>query len=87
MNQWLTNLTSNHEDEGSIPALYQWVKGLVLPLWCRSQTWLGSHGAVAIAVAVAVAGSYSSDSNPSLGTSICCGCSPKKKGKKKKEFH
>ena len=27
---------------------------------------------------------YSSNSTPSLGTSICCGCSPKKKKKEKK---
>ena len=43
-------------------------------LWCRSQLWLGSR----IAVTVAQAGSCSSDSTPSLGTSICCGCGPKK---------
>ena len=42
------------------------------------------------AVAVAVAGSYSSNSTPSLGTSICGGCVPKKtkdEKKKKKDNH
>ena len=39
-------------------------------LWCRSKTWLRSWVS---------AGSCSSDSTPSLGTSICLGCGPKKK--------
>ena len=50
-------------------------------LWCRSQMWFGSS----VAVAVAAAGSYSSNLIPSLGTSICRGCSPKKTQKKKKK--
>ena len=43
-------------------------------LCCRSQTQLGSH----VAVAVVWPSSCSSDSAPSLGTSICHGCIPKK---------
>ena len=48
-------------------------------LWCRLQVWLR------FGMAVAVAGHYSSDLTPSLGTSICCGRSPKKTKKKKSE--
>ena len=40
-----------------------------------SQTWLGSD----VAVAVVQASGYISDLTPSMGTSICCGCSPKKR--------
>ena len=40
-----------------------------------------------IAVAVVWAGSYSSDLTPSLGTSICRECGPKKTKKKKKKGH
>ena len=32
MAQWLTNLTRNHEVEGLIPGLAQWVEDLAL-LW------------------------------------------------------
>ena len=40
---------------------------------------LGSH----VAVAVVLAGSCSSNLTPSLGTSMCHGCGPKKEKKKK----
>ena len=57
--------------------------GLRIPrcheLWCRSQMRLGSH----VAVAVVYAHSCSADSTPSLGTSMCYGCSPKKQKKPK----
>ena len=48
-------------------------------LWCRSQTRLRSH------VAVAGASSYSPNLTPGLGTSICCRCGPKKQKAKKKK--
>ena len=69
-----------------------WVQSLVLisglrirhchELWCRSKMQLGSS----LAVAVAEAGSYSSNLTHSLGTSIHCGCSPKKTKKTKKNM-
>ena len=31
MAQWLMNLTSNREDENSVPSLAPWIKNLVLP--------------------------------------------------------
>ena len=40
---------------------------------------------VAVALVVGVAGSCSSDSIPSLGTSICHGCGPKKQIKKENQ--
>ena len=73
-----------------------WVQSLALvsglrirpchKLRCRSQMQLRSR----VAVAVVQAGSCSYDSTPSLGTSMCCRCNPRKKkqrGKKKKMWN
>ena len=79
MAQWLMNLTRNH-DVQSLALL----SGLRIQrrreLWCRSQTRLGSH----IAVAVAQARGYSSDSTPSLGTEAALEKAKRQKKKKKK---
>ena len=54
---------------------------------CGFDPWPRSVGkGSGVAVAVVRVGSYSSDQTPSLGTSICRGCGPKKmKAKKKKK--
>ena len=83
MAQKMKNLTAIHEYVGLSPGLVQWVKessialssgvgygcGLDLPL-----LWLWHKGA-----------SCSSDSTPSLVTSICHKCGPKKTKKERKK--
>ena len=77
--QWLRNPGRIHEDAGSILAL---LSGLRIQrshkLWCRLQTQHRS----CVAVAVVQASGCSSDSIPSLGTSICHRCGPKKQTNK-----
>ena len=78
--QWLTNPTMRMQVR-SLDVL----SGLKIwrchEMWCRSQTQLGSH----IAVAVVQAGSCTSDLTSSLGISIGLRYSPKKTKKKKKK--
>ena len=82
MAQWLTNPTSIHEDLSLILASLSGsrIQHCCEP-WCRSQTQL----VFALLWAVVQAGISSSDLTPTLGTSMCQGCSHKKIKKKKKK--
>ena len=57
-----------------------------LRMWCCCELWHRSQTCLGSAIAMAVAGSYSSDLTPSLGTSTCYRCSPKKQKKIKEVF-
>ena len=74
------NLTSIHEDTGSIPDLTQWVRYLAL-LQDVVQVTDAAHAAVVVVQAV----NCNSNSTPSLGTSICYK-GDRKKDKSKKNY-
>ena len=75
------NPTSIHEDVGLIPGLAQWVIDHG-ELWCRLQTRLRSHVAVAVVFRLAAVAPIS---YPGLGSSICRECDPKKQKSQKKK--
>ena len=72
MAQQLTNLTSMRTQVQSLALFSE------LRIWCCCELWCRSPKQLRSGISEAQAGSYSSDLTPSLETSICCGCSPKK---------
>ena len=69
MAQWVKTLTSVHEDVSSIPGLIQWVRDLELLCLWRRRA----------------ATTLILPPPPQLGTSVCCGCGPRKKNKQTPE--
>ena len=65
----------NEKKAGGVPIVAQWLMNLT-----RNHEVAGSIPDLAQWVV-----GYSSDSTPSLGTSICCRCGPRKGKKKKKK--
>ena len=68
---WLATMRLQVQSLVSLSGLRVWC---CHELWCRLQTWLRSH----VAVAMVYNRGYSSDWTPSLGTSICRECGPEK---------
>lgn len=71
------------EDAGSIPGLTQWVENLAL---LQAALWAADTVCVRCCCGCGVGLGCSSHSAPSMGTSICCRCSPKKRTTTKKRW-
>ena len=78
MTQWVKNQHGVCEVVGSIPGLAQWVEETVL---LQTVVFVADAAQIQHCCSRGAGLSYSSDSTPSLGTSICCRCGPKKKKK------
>ena len=78
MAQWLTNTTSFHEDASLIPGLSHCVKGSGIAMSCGVGHRYGLDPMLLWLQQLKSYSSFRSDLTPSLGTSICHGCVPKK---------
>ena len=79
----ITNPTSIHEDMSLIPSPTQWVKDLVLP-W--AVVYVTDTVQILHCCGYGIGWQLQLWFTPSLGTSICCRCSPKKAKSKKKDI-
>ena len=83
MQEFVSQLSSNkpmRTQDRSLASI-QWIKDLAL---LRAVVEVTDEAPICCSVAVVQVGGCSSNSTPSLGTSTCCECGPKKKKERKK---